>query len=268
MPSRADVERYREANTDVVTLAFAQLIAWWASVRDEEPAIVHQAAQVFVPQLVRTFGDVAALLAADFYDTLRHQSSATESFGAVMAEAVPVEQAQASARYAVQPLFPSTRPMPIHDPSTGDVIDYEDEYVEPDPDAARQRLEGTVQRLVLQPGRDTITANVERDPADARWARIPTGPTTCAFCLVMASRGAEYGSKESAGKWKLPDGSNPFAYHDDCDCVATPFWPGDEYPDGYDPDAFLQQYQDAADAADSRQLKPILTKLREQQGVR
>jgi hypothetical protein len=108
---------------------------------------------------------------------------------------------------------------------------------------------------VLKPGRDTIAVSTGRDPAHARWARVPVGKT-CAFCLVAASRGAVYRSEESASRH----------FHGACDCTATPFWRNDPYPEGYDPDALLQQYQDARDAADSGRLKPILSELRSQTG--
>lgn len=55
-----------------------------------------------------------------------------------------------------------------------------------------------------------------------RWARIPTGAYTCAFCLVLASRGPVYYTSTSA---KL----NGFD-HDDCDCVCVPVYDDDNYP--------------------------------------
>ena len=40
---------------------------------------------------------------------------------------------------------------------------------------------------------------------------------SCAFCVMLASRGAVYLSRESAG------GTLSTKFHDDCDCVVLPF---------------------------------------------
>lgn len=55
-----------------------------------------------------------------------------------------------------------------------------------------------------------------------RWARVPTGEYTCAFCLVLASRGAVYHSESSAQL-------NGFD-HDGCDCLIVPVYDEDDYP--------------------------------------
>ena len=60
------------------------------------------------------------------------------------------------------------------------------------------------------------------------WARVLTGAEDCAFCVMLASRGAVYKSKATAERTE----DNPFQkYHDNCDCVAVPVytskaWPG------------------------------------------
>ncbi|SNY84116.1 hypothetical protein SAMN04244553_3597 [Nocardia amikacinitolerans] len=149
------------------------------------------------------------------------------------------------------------------------------ELEEPTPDEILSRLTRSSQRLIMQPARDTIVESVERDPADARWARVPTGEVTCAFCLVMASRGAVYTSRAAAvsviGRRGRTRGKRALgeSYHDACDCQAIPVWDEDEdYPEHYDPEALYDIYSDARDAAHSPDLKKILAKLREQQGLR
>ena len=44
----------------------------------------------------------------------------------------------------------------------------------------------------------TAKFNGEHDPSQPRYARVPVGPT-CAFCILMASRGFVYWSEEKAG---------------------------------------------------------------------
>lgn len=82
----------------------------------------------------------------------------------------------------------------------------------------------------------TMTSNGARDSRRPRFARIPQGPTTCPFCIMLASRGFDYVSAESAGKVGEIN-----RFHDNCDCKVVPQWGGESY-EGYDPDAYLDQY--------------------------
>lgn len=62
---------------------------------------------------------------------------------------------------------------------------------------------------------ETIIANVGRDrDKGARFARVPTGFETCTFCLMLASRGAVYCSRKTAGEWRH--------FHRNCDCKVVP----------------------------------------------
>lgn len=62
---------------------------------------------------------------------------------------------------------------------------------------------------------ETIVANVGRDrDKGARFARVPTGFETCTFCLMLASRGAVYHTRKTAGEFKH--------FHRRCDCKVVP----------------------------------------------
>lgn len=62
---------------------------------------------------------------------------------------------------------------------------------------------------------ETIIASVGRDrDKGARFARVPTGFETCTFCLMLASRGAVYHTRKSAGEFKH--------FHRGCDCKVVP----------------------------------------------
>ena len=88
--------------------------------------------------------------------------------------------------------------------------------------------------------------NVRQDPLRPRFARVPTGEKTCDFCIMLASRGPVYLTEESAGAFTQ--------FHAHCDCKVVPFFDS-EYDgwsrrkstttvEGYDPDAYYQQYQE------------------------
>ena len=52
-------------------------------------------------------------------------------------------------------------------------------------------VSGSVSRLSLNAGRDTIMQEVQRDPKAQGWARVTSGEP-CAFCAMLASRGPVY----------------------------------------------------------------------------
>ena len=94
--------------------------------------------------------------------------------------------------------------------------------------------------------------NAQNDPERPRYARIPQGDRTCDFCLMLASRGPVYHTAESAGAFEK--------FHLHCDCKIMPFWGservvterggvvrrgGTSY-EGYDPDAYFNQYLNIA----------------------
>ncbi|MBF9667172.1 EndoU domain-containing protein [Bifidobacterium dentium] len=98
---------------------------------------------------------------------------------------------------------------------------------------------GYVQNLMQTVGRLTMQRAVANDPTKPRWARVPRGAKTCAFCLMLASRGFAYLSEDAAGR--------QMQYHADCDCDIVPSWGSATLKD-YDPDKYCEMYQ-AAEAA-------------------
>ena len=235
MPSRSDVDRLRSANADIVRLATSRLSEVMGGLDLTRPERARDALLVAVPAITSAFGEVSATVAADWYDDLRAsapRSGRVPSFSATLAEPVGAEVVAASVRFAAGRLFTDT------------------------PAAAGDVLAGAVQRHVLAPGRATVSQSVARDPWRARWARVPSG-RACAFCTMLASRGPIYASEESAGG--MGD------YHDHCGCTATPVWPNDPLPEGYDPDALYADYQGAVDeVGNSSDTPAILAAMRQQ----
>ena len=90
--------------------------------------------------------------------------------------------------------------------------------------------------MVHAAARLTGQRNVRIDPSGPRWARVPMGAVTCAFCVMLASRGFEYSSEESAGRG--------MQYHDHCDCQIVPAW-GRASLRGYDPDKYASMWRAA-----------------------
>jgi hypothetical protein len=121
---------------------------------------------------------------------------------------------------------------------------------EPEQPRARviTRLSGATQRYVTTAARDTIVENADRE--GVRWTRHAK-PDACAFCRLLATRGPDYLTKESAkfvvGNKGRTRGDRKIGelYHDDCGCEPVPVRAGDSY----EPPAYVArwttQYNDA-----------------------
>lgn len=90
---------------------------------------------------------------------------------------------------------------------------------EPDLAAFRTKLTGVAEKLVLDPGRRTIIDNTHRDRQARGWARVPEA-NPCAFCALLATRGAVY-KRDTVG----------FRSHDHCRCHAEPIFGRYEPPE-------------------------------------
>ncbi|TCO56900.1 hypothetical protein [Actinocrispum wychmicini] len=94
-------------------------------------------------------------------------------------------------------------------------------------------------------GRRTQLRAVDSDPAVVGWARVATGRETCAFCLMLVSRGPVYVSAEGAGLDTDDTSAHDLIaagdkaaldevmtrWHPGCDCKVVPVfnradWPG------------------------------------------
>jgi hypothetical protein len=71
---------------------------------------------------------------------------------------------------------------------------------------------GSVARLVLDAGRQTVMRSVLRDTRGKGWERV-AGGAACRFCLMLAGRGSVY-TEESVD----------FRSHDHCACSAMPVY--------------------------------------------
>lgn len=85
-----------------------------------------------------------------------------------------------------------------------------------------------------------------------RFARVPTGRETCGFCVMLASRGFAYTTREDAGD----AGARYNAFHYHCDCVVVPGNEGTRV-EGYDPEWYRQVYEDAQRTCGSSDARDI-----------
>jgi len=104
-------------------------------------------------------------------------------------------------------------------------------------------------RQVKLVGVDTLAKNAIRDGAE--WAWIPSGDT-CAFCIMLASRGWQRASKKA-----LRHGHAEHV-HANCDCTYAVRFDSNTDVEGYDPQKYLDMYygktldQDIVEAVDDK----------------
>lgn len=91
-------------------------------------------------------------------------------------------------------------------------------------DSIGTNLAGEAQKIAEDGARDAIGEAVDKDPGAIAYMRVTDG-NACYFCVMLASRGAVYRNKKSAGDAEVRQ------YHPNCGCTATPIFDRKyEYP--------------------------------------
>ena len=212
--SKQLLTQFERANDGIANLLDRDLMAFLASLNLDRPDAAKLDLFDYVPVLVSEYGDMAATVAADWYDELRASEGVRGSFRAPLAPLTPDEQVNARLGFATRldgPLF------------TGQA------------DILAGFLGSISNEYALQPGRETVAQAAHKD--NAGYARVPE-PGACKFCLMLASRGFVY-AKENAGQSKK--------FHGKCRCNIMPAWDETrarvEY--GYDPEFLKKQYRES-----------------------
>ena len=224
MATMAQVNAARLAQKRLSDRAKSAVRALWGDVQGSPPETVRNAFLDAMPQIVDTYGAASAEVAAEYFEELT-------GFVAEPADSLDRSQIDGAVRYQAGKLWTGEQAGFV----TGLMTD--------------------VDRLVKAFGRDTIYSNGDR--RGVRYARIPSGSKTCAFCMVLASRDAVYLSRKSAGG----DGNS---YHGDCDCTVTPVRDAGDLPEGYDTEELYAVYLDARSESGSGDLKDIVATARRQ----
>lgn len=172
---------------EVVAEAEADLRALWREIADA--AAAQEALADVLPEVVRTYGAMAAVVGADWYDDLREEREIPGRFRATPVN-LGASGAEALAGWSASPLY----------------------QAEPDWDAALVRLTGGTQRRIANFARVTVMRSSVRDPRSRGWQRV--GSPQCDFCRMLIGRGAVYRTETTAG----------FDAHDHCNCAAEPAW--------------------------------------------
>lgn len=158
--------------------------------------------------LLEASTDQAAAYAAIFYDILRMESTGE-----------PLNAVTYSGRN------PETTERALQD--------YLDQTGWEYSDALLNLILGQIDYEIKKAASEAVLHNANIDPLEPRFARVPAGADTCPFCIMLASRGFVYHSRQSAGELNH--------FHANCRCRVIPGFPGMEV-EGYDPSALYEQY--------------------------
>lgn len=156
-----------------------------------------------IQALVQHFGKMSGSAAASFYEHERRNAGVPGHYNVQIAPVSP-DKVEAGIRWATSDLW------------------------SPEPDLAtiQSKVQGVVEKDVLDVGRSTILDAVHKDRKALGWARVPE-PTACSFCALLATRGAVYRSDKTAS----------FEAHDHCRCHAEPIFTA------YEPSAQIREWQ-------------------------
>ncbi|OZG64144.1 phage protein [Bifidobacterium hapali] len=183
----------------------------------DDPAVIRNALLDLVPAIARKYRNVGSVAAAQWYEQMRAKWIKEDYTVDSTYDPDDVPMRQTVRRLA------------------GNLWD-KDDGTPADPDAMLRGLHAGMDRWVKAGGRETIERVTRHDPSKPRYARVPQGAKTCAFCSMVASRGFVYSSAEAAG-------GDMNKYHHDCDCEIIPSWDKNNPKiEGYDPEKLYQKY--------------------------
>lgn len=178
-----------------------------------------------VQAVVDQYAQTSSALAAEFYDGQREAAGVPGMFTVPVADAPSPEQTEASLRWATKDVWE-------REPEQATVA--QRLPLETRLDQAEKKAEQVTQKLVADTGRATVIGAVRKDPQATAWARA-AALGACAFCKLLASRGAVY-ARDTAG----------FKAHDGCHCGVIPVFRGQRFEPSEHAAQWARIYQEFA----------------------
>ena len=242
------VQGYDATLTSLSTAALSDLQALLAELEGQSPDRTRSVLFEAFPELFNPYAAASSAVSATFYEEVRAMSELRGSF-----EAQTLDEVEAPRWNSL--VGAGTAPSMFE--QTGNMLLY-------------SFLSGGVTQILTEMAADTIVGNAAIDPAPMGYQRVPK-PGCCAFCGMLASRGASettnYSSKEAAlrvvgrgvpvektrgkrggqGKGIGPRGSRKIGekFHDHCKCRAVPVSRGNYVQMQSDAEKYFDSYAEA-----------------------
>lgn len=236
-PSRREINLLTKSQMTAVDLAQRGMGQVWQQLQGMNPAQQRDMLLELVPAIIDKYGNIGSTAAADWYKQMRSKWFDDE-YEPILAD-------------------------PVHDDLT-DMIRAKANMLfkgneRYDPNAYLSYLNRLIAVGVRNGGRSTIKSAAKLDKHGPRFARVPSGLHTCAFCAMLAGRGFVYASAEKAGGLFNK-------YHAACDCEIVPSWDEKPHVEGYHPDELYDDYLKARDEAGNDSVDDILRAMRQHEG--
>lgn len=167
-----------------------------------------------IREAVNLYGDSAAMLSNELFNEIADINK--ESYPTGIYNSIDPKKVDEKVRYFANSLV------------KGDIVDF------------GHSVRDITQYYVKRCAFDNMLTNCKKN--NLRYARVPSGLETCAFCFMLASRGFVYHTESDAG-------GSGHSYHQHCDCIVVPgFHESELDPDGqiegYKPNELYERYKD------------------------
>lgn len=232
-----DVQQLARTQNRAGDVAERRLRALWKKLPLDDLDTLEDALYQLYPRLVEESAEVASSAALEWYEKQREEEGIAQAYSPTMPTQI-IDETEAEKIVSAS----------INDLREGI-------------GRARvlARLTDGGRKLISDAARATIQHAAEHDPKTPRYARVPTGDKTCAWCMLWASRGFVYKSKETAQFRRS---------HFKCDCQIVPSWAKNPAIRGYDHKQYEQMYKQSVDdladeGAYTDDVKAISARMRE-----
>jgi hypothetical protein len=206
---------FRSSQAFVAAALTLDVVQAWQSMEPYSIRASWPAVEIMIASAVRTQYRTAALNGSQFYAEMRSIAGVAGVPPSVMPGEIPTELI--------------TRVLGARGPGT---VLHDVKVLGNGPiqlDRAMQHaavnLSGAATKMVLSGARQAVMQKTDADVKAIGWVRVTSG-SCCAFCAMLASRGAVYKS----------EGSADFEAHDHCSCAAAPFFTGQSEDSLLNPD--------------------------------
>jgi hypothetical protein len=226
------------------TAALTDLRALLSGLEDVSPERTKAVLFEAFPEVFNPYAAATSAVSASFYEEVRAAADVKGSFAAETLDTVEAPRWNGLVGFGTRSLEQS-----------GTALMY-------------SLLSGGLTSILSTMAADTIYGNAQKDPVTARFQRIPKAGC-CGFCGMLASRGADYDSEESAlrvvgrgvpvektkgkvggqGRGLRPRGTRAIGekFHDHCKCRAVQVYEGNAVEMRDDAKSYFESYGTARD---------------------
>lgn len=212
------LDRYRQLVSGVSEMT-AQVV--WAQIQTAQPK-TRRELEAIVANALRSGDSEMSEIDRQYYEAARRYITGEDSWGSGL---LTDEEWAGSFDRALDAML---REYGEYDPETGWYEIREDDWARFESDLSQY-----VRRTLNESSKHYVEVYGSRDYRKPKYARVPSGAETCAWCWSLAGLGFQYKSAESASH-----------SHDNCDCVITPSW-DESGVEGYDSEYYANLFRDA-----------------------